>query len=136
MYRQHLPTTRRICHALLILTGWTLFLAGWWRVITVPAATTGLNALFLVVMIALAGFPMLTYAWIRHNLAHKNLRHGVHLQPSAARQRRQRDWNGLLMIMNMTEVRFSPWLRVHREGQLKTISGHSCVNDETRGKAA
>lgn len=136
MHRQHLPTARRLCHGLLIMIGWTLFLAGWWQVITVPAANTGLDTLFTVVLIASAGFPTLTYGWIRHNLAQENLRRGMHRQPTDTRQRRQRDWNGLLMIMNMTEARFSPWLRVHREGQLKTISGHSCVDEEPRGKAA
>jgi hypothetical protein len=136
MYRQHLPTTRRFCHSLLILVGWTLFLTGWWQVITVPAATAGLNTLLQVMLIALAGFPLLTYGWIRHNLSLENLRRGVRRQTVDTKQRRQRDWNGLLMIMNMTEVRFSPWLRVDREGQLKTISGYSCTNEETGGKAA
>lgn len=63
--REHLPWRVALWHLLMLVTGWTLFLLGWWRVSTRPWDSEDLRLLFLGSMLV---FPVMTVAWVLHNV--------------------------------------------------------------------
>jgi hypothetical protein len=63
--RDHLPWRAALWHVLMLLTGWALFLLGWWRVSTRPWDSADLKLLFIGSMLV---FPVMTVAWVLHNV--------------------------------------------------------------------
>jgi hypothetical protein len=63
--RQHLPWRAGLWHLLMLALGWGLFVLGWWRVATRPWQSDDLRLLFIGSLLV---FPVLTVAWVLHNV--------------------------------------------------------------------
>ena len=63
--RERLPRRRAVLHALVIVAGWVVFIWFWWRVFGQPWESHDLR---LLVFWATLLFPLVTGAWILHNV--------------------------------------------------------------------
>lgn len=63
--QQALPPLRRLWHALLVVAGWVLFVWSWQRV---TADRPELGELRWLMLGALAVVPLITIAWVLHNV--------------------------------------------------------------------
>jgi hypothetical protein len=83
---------RMLAHLVLLLGGWLLFFAGWWRVI--ESQRINLAVLGWLILGALLLIPLITLLWQHHNL-HLYKRKGPRLNLRRVEERYERDWQGL-----------------------------------------
>lgn len=107
---------RQIVHVLVLVAGWALFAGSWWRVLTTQ--TWSYPALVWLLVGALVAFPLLTLAWMRHNIEIYQ-RKGPRLRVRTADERYERDWEGSAITAEWPRLRAAREIKIELEAGQK-----------------
>ena len=110
---------RKLLHLIVILLGWALFVY-WWVIVAVRQWDKTQIALIIFVTVIVA--PVLTIAWVAHNLSIFR-RKGPRLGIPAAALGYERDWNGRTVVAEWERLRESALVVVSVEGDRKHFAG-------------
>jgi hypothetical protein len=106
---------QRVLHLVALVGGWALFIWGWYDVSRQPWDSTALTWLVGASIVLL---PLLTVAWILHNVGiyrRKGPRRGAH----AVDDSYLHDWNGREISADLATVRSAPIVVIRIDGNRK-----------------
>jgi len=110
----------------MLLLGWALFLLGWWRVSTRPWDSADLKLLFIGSMLV---FPVMTVAWVLHNVGiHR--RKGARRSVPGAQERYDADFLGRQVQADWTSLQQAREITIVVEGDRKRfVAGRSPLTE-------
>jgi hypothetical protein len=107
---------QRFIHLFGLLAGWAIFVWFWWHVLTTQSIDHAVLGWLIIGSLVL--FPLITFAWVAHNVALFHSK-GARTQVREIKKQYSRDWTGRSVEANWPAIRAARAIDIRLDDGIK-----------------